>query len=83
MDVSNLLQNHQKLLGYLKENGYSKSHIQWIKKCIKAVLTDGVKPEIHSYEQLYWFEVKNWGWKEGAHHRFATSGNQDAFPDSY
>lgn len=66
MDVSNLLQNHQKLLGYLKENGYSKSHIQWIKKCIKAVLTDGVKPEIHSYEQLYWFEVKNWGWKEGA-----------------
>lgn len=66
MDVSNLLQNHQKLLEYLKENGYSKSHIQWIKKCIKAVLTDGVKPEIHSYEQLYWFEVKNWGWKEGA-----------------
>lgn len=66
MDVSNLSQNYQKLLDYMKEHGYGKCHTQWIKKCIKAVLSDGAKSEIKSYDQLYWYEIEKWGWKEGA-----------------
>lgn len=66
MDVSRLSQNYQKLLDYMKEHGYGKAHIGWIKKCIKAVLSDGAKSEINSYDQLYWYEIDKWGWKEGA-----------------
>lgn len=66
MDVSNLSQNYQKLLDYMKEKGYGKAHTGWIKKCIKAVLSDGAKYEIKSYDQLYWYEVAKWKWKEDA-----------------
>lgn len=66
MNVSNLQTNHQKLLDYLAEKGYCKSHIQWVRKAIRAVLTDGSEPDVQSYEQLYWQEIKKWGWKENA-----------------
>lgn len=66
MDVSNLSQNYQKLLDYMKERGYCKAQTGWIKKCIRAVLSDGAKSEIKSYDQLYWYEIEKWKWKEGA-----------------
>ena len=66
MDVSNLSQNYQKLLDYMKEKGYGRAHIGWIKKCIRAVLSDGAKLEIKTYDQLYWYEVAKWEWKEEA-----------------
>lgn len=66
MDVSNLSQNYQKLLDYMKDHGYGKAHTGWIKKCIRAVLSDGAKSEIKSYDQLYWYEVAKWEWKEDA-----------------
>ena len=62
MDVSNLRKNYSKLLAYLADNGYSKSHQQWVKRCINLVLTDGASNEIESYEQLYWFEVEKCGY---------------------
>ena len=40
MDVSNLRKNHPKLLAYLEENGYSRCHKDWFKRCIKLALTD-------------------------------------------
>ncbi len=66
MNVSNLSENHQKLLAYMKEQGYCESQICWVKKCIRAALSDGAKSEIGSYEQLYWYEIEKWAWKEGA-----------------
>lgn len=71
MNVSNLSQNYQKLLDHMKVHGYSKAHTAWIKKCIKAVLSDGAQSEIKSYDQLYWYEIEKWGWKEGAQCRKA------------
>lgn len=66
MDVSNLSQNYHKLLDYMTEKGYGRAHTGWIKKCIRAVLSDGAKSEIKSYDQLYWYEVAKWEWKEDA-----------------
>ncbi|MGL5706309.1 MAG: tyrosine-type recombinase/integrase [Tannerellaceae bacterium] len=66
MDVINLSQDYQKLLDYMKVHGYGKAHINWIKKCIRVVLSDGAKSEIKSYDQLYWYEVANWKWEKDA-----------------
>jgi len=66
MNVSNLQENHPLLLDYLQDKGYSYCQIQWIKRCIKLVLDTGSLPEIDSYEQLYWHEVKRRGYKESA-----------------
>lgn len=66
MDVINLSQDYQKLLDYMKVHGYGKAHTNWIKKCIRVVLSDGAKSEIKSYDQLYWYEVANWKWEKDA-----------------
>ena len=66
MDVSNLRKNHPKLLAYLEENGYSRCHKDWFKRCIKLALTDGASCKIESYEQLYWHEVEKRGYAEHA-----------------
>jgi len=66
MDVSNLQKHYPLLLEYLCNNGYSRCHIQWMKRCIKLALNEGSSPEIDSYEQLYWCEVKQRGYKDAA-----------------
>jgi len=58
MDVRNLQKHYPLLLEYLHDNGYSRCHIQWMKRCIKLALNKGSSPEINSYEQLYWHEVQ-------------------------
>ena len=63
MDVSNLRKNYSKLLAYLADNGYSKSHKQWVKRCINLVLSDGASKEVNSYEQLYQLEVEKCGYE--------------------
>jgi len=66
MDVSNLQKHYPLLLEYLCDNGYSRCHIQWMKRCIKLTLNKGSSPEIDSYEQLYWREVQQRGYKDAA-----------------
>ena len=66
MDVSNLQKHHPLLLEYLCNNGYNRIHIQWIRRCIKLVLNEGSSSEIESYEQLYWSEVQQRGYKDDA-----------------
>jgi integrase len=66
MDVRNLQKHYPLLLEYLHDNGYSRCHIQWMKRCIKLALNEGSSPEINSYEQLYWHEVQQRGYKDAA-----------------
>jgi hypothetical protein len=66
MDVSNLQKHYPLLLEYLCDNGYSRCHIQWIRRCIKLALNEGSSPKIESYEQLYWYEVQQRGYKDTA-----------------
>ena len=66
MDVRNLQKHHPLLLEYLHDNGYSRCHIKWMRRCIKLVLNEGSSPEIDSYEQLYWEEVQRRGYKDAA-----------------
>lgn len=66
MNVSNLQEHHPLLLEYLRDNGYSRCHIQWMRRCIKLALNEGSSPEIDSYEQLYWCEVQQRGYKDAA-----------------
>jgi integrase len=66
MDVRNLQKHHPLLLEYLNDNGYSRCHIKWMKRCIKLVVYEGSSPEIDSYEQLYWREVQQRGYKDAA-----------------
>ena len=66
MDVLNLQKHHPLLLEYLHDNGYSRCHIKWMRRCIKLVLNEGSSPEIDSYEQLYWEEVQRRGYSDAA-----------------
>ena len=66
MDVRNLRKHHPLLLEYLHDNGYSRCHIKWMKRCIKLVLNEGSSLEIDSYEQLYWEEVQRRGYTDAA-----------------
>lgn len=66
MDVTNLQKHSPLLLEYLCDNGYSRCHIQWMRRCIKLALNEGSSPEIDSYEQLYWREVQKRGYKDAA-----------------
>ena len=66
MDVSNLHEHYPLLLEYLCDNGYSRCHIQWMRRCIKLALNEGSSPEIDSYEQLYLREVQQRGYKDVA-----------------
>jgi integrase len=66
MDVSNLQEHYPLLLEYMRDNGYSRTHIQWIRRCIKLVLNEGSSPTIESYEQLYWHDVQQRGYKDTA-----------------
>ncbi len=66
MYVSNLQKHYPLLLEYLCGNGYSRCHIQWMRRCIKLALNEGSYPEIDSYEQLYWREVQKRGYKDAA-----------------
>lgn len=66
MDVTNLQKHYPLLLKYLCDNGYSRCHIQWMRRCIKLALNEGSSPEIDSYEQLYWREVQKRGYKDAA-----------------
>ena len=66
MDVSKLQENYPLLLEYLHDNGYSRCQIEWTKRCIKLVLNDGSLAEVCSYEQLYWREVLQRGYKVAA-----------------
>lgn len=66
MNVSNLQENYPLLLEYLRDNGYCRSQIHWMKRCIKLVLEEGSSAEVESYEQLYWREIEKRGYKETA-----------------
>jgi integrase len=66
MDVSNLQKHYPLLFEYLYDNGYSRCHILWMRRCIKLALDEGSSPEIDSYEQLYWREVQQRGYKDAA-----------------
>jgi integrase len=66
MNVSNLQKKHPLLLEYIHDNGYSRSYIKRIKRCVKLTLNDGSSPEIESYEQLYWHVVRQRGYKDFA-----------------
>jgi len=66
MDVSKLQENYPLLLKYMQDNGYCRSQIQWVMRCVKLVLTEGSLPEVCSYEQLYWREVEQRGYKDAA-----------------
>jgi integrase len=66
MDISNLQKHHPLILEYLHDNGYSRCHIKWMRRCIKLVLNESSSPEIDSYEQLYWDEVQRRGYKDTA-----------------
>jgi len=66
MDVSKLQKDYPLLLACLRDNGYCRSKIKKIQRCINLVLDAGSLPEIVTYEQLYWREVQRRGYKEDA-----------------
>ena len=62
MDTSNLQKNHQKLMNFLIENGYKKDSLSQTRKCIRLALETGALPEVTSYEELFFLEVKQQGY---------------------
>lgn len=65
MDTSNLRNTYQILMGFLVENGYKKAAFLQTRKCIRLALEDGASPEITSYEDLFFQEIKKRGYKLG------------------
>lgn len=63
MDTSNLRKTHQKLIDFLVKNGYKKDALLQTRKCIRLALEAGASPEITSYEELFFLEVKKRGYK--------------------
>ncbi len=63
MDTSNLRKNHQKLMAFLIKNSYKKDSLTETRKCIRLALDAGALPEITSYEELFFLEVKQRGYK--------------------
>jgi integrase len=63
MDTSNLRKTHQKLMDFLVKNGYKKDSLLQTRKCIRLALEVGASPEITSYEELFFLEVKKRGYK--------------------
>lgn len=82
MDTSNLRKTHQKLMDFLVKNGYKKDSLLQTKKCISLALEAGASPEITSYEELFFLEVKQRGYKpeEGRYRSLMTyMGNVKQF----
>lgn len=50
-------------MDFLVENGYKKDSLLQTRKCIRLALEAGLLPEITSYEELFFLEVKKWGYK--------------------
>ncbi|MBP7510052.1 MAG: hypothetical protein KA807_19730, partial [Prolixibacteraceae bacterium] len=74
MDTSNLQKNHHLLMDFLVKNGYKKDAISLTRRCIRLALDVGASPEISSYEDLFFLEVKKRGFKpeEGRYKSFRT-----------
>ena len=82
MDTSNLRKTHQKLMDFLVKNGYKKDALSQTRKCIRLALEVGASPEITSYEELFFLEVKKRGYKpkEGRYNSLkAYMGNVKQF----
>ncbi|SHE81124.1 Phage integrase family protein [Mariniphaga anaerophila] len=82
MDTSNLRKIHQKLMDFLIKNGYKKDSLLQTRKCIRLALEAGTSPEINSYEELFFLEVKKRGYKpeEGRYKHLRTyMGNVKQF----
>src|SRR5690606_53537 len=45
------------------KNGYRKNSLLETRKCIRLVLDKGSSPEVNSYEELFFLEVKRRGFK--------------------
>ena len=58
MDLSNLRENHEKLLSYMRENGYSKTYIQKFRTEINWIFENEAKCTWTSYSDIY-YEYKN------------------------
>tara|TARA_R110002050_G_C8942485_1_gene512697 strand:- start:2140 stop:3369 length:1230 start_codon:yes stop_codon:yes gene_type:complete len=63
MDITNLKNNHHLLADYLCSNNYCKDTLWIIRRCIKTALKNGSLPQITSYEDLFLFESKRFGYK--------------------
>lgn len=61
MDISYLKNNAQRLIEHLEKNNYQKDAFRLTKRCINLVFTLG--PTVESYEEIFWNEVKNRGYK--------------------
>jgi hypothetical protein len=59
MDTSNLRKTHQKLMDFLVKNGYKKDSLLQTRKCIRLALEVGASPEITSYEELFFWKLRN------------------------
>lgn len=63
MNTSNLQNNHHKLMDFLVTHGYKKDALSETRKCIRLALNADGSPEITSYEDLFFQEVKRRGYK--------------------
>lgn len=61
MDISYLESNFQKLIAHLEQNNYHKDAFWLTRRCVNLVLTLG--PTSKSYEEIFWKEVKQRGYK--------------------
>lgn len=61
MDISYLKSNAQSLIEHLKKNNYQKDAFWLTRRCINLVLTFG--PTAESYEEIFWNEVQQRGYK--------------------
>lgn len=61
MDISYLKFNFQKLIEHLEKNNYQKDAFWLTRRCINLVLTFG--PTAESYEEIFWNEVQQRGYK--------------------
>jgi hypothetical protein len=50
-------------MDFLVKNGYKKDSLLQTRKCIRLALEVGASPEITSYEELFFLEVKKRGYK--------------------
>lgn len=82
MDTSNLRKTHQKLMDFLVKNDYKKDALLQTRKCIRLALEVDASPEITSYEELFFLEVRKRGYKpeEGRYKSLMTyMGNVKQF----
>ena len=63
MDTTHLQSTKHLLLDYMIEKGYKEDALWMTRKCLALAIEEGCKPEMLSYEDLYDYAIKQFGFQ--------------------